>query len=334
MPGRKPTPRPRRPRAAAKPRKAVAAPSRALLVIDHERLQSVAWAEFHTVRKRLDKAARELHRHEEIDVPAYDQWLHRTFPLQVTALRELNEEVTAKARQIQLVQARAAQTGRSLKRLWQEEKEHLENPRAFREKTKRETEPDFDEADESRRRHEARPEDFERQPARARTPAARDVYRRLVQHLHPDRGGAWTAAREHLWHEVQQAWTAGDADWLARLEVEWETTHAAVTQHSALSRIRAAIEELHAARRDIEHKLADYRSSLPWRFTVATAHRATLERRVDVELTREFRFLQRQLRYLNATIAAWDEDWTRASSPRPKGRHFGFHRGPRKNVHH
>jgi hypothetical protein len=306
--------------------------SHALLVIDHTRLQNAAWAEFHTVRKRLDKAARELHRHEEIDLPAYDAWLHRTFPLQVTALRELNEEVATKARQIRIVEASAAHTGRSLKRLWQEQKEHAANPDAFREKFRAGREAEFADEEAEGRRYDAQPEDFEKQPTPARPIAAREIYRRLVQRLHPDRGGAWTTSRQQLWHEVQQAWAAGDSDWLARLEVEWETAHEAVGPDSPLSRLRAAIEELHAARRDIEHKLREYRTSLPWRFTLTASRRTALERRVEAEFERDFKFLQRQLNYLNATIAAWDEDWTRANSrPARRWHRSTFRRRDRKN---
>lgn len=304
---------------------------RALLVIDHKRLQGAAWAEFHTVRKRLDKALRDLHRHEEIDMPAYEAWLHRTFPLDVTALRELTEEVMAKTRQIRLVQAQAAHTGRSLKRLWQEQKERAANPEAFREKARPERDAeDWDDATEGRR-HDARPEDFAAQPAPHRSAAARDIYRRLVQCLHPDRGGDWTPARQALWHEVQQAWAAGDADWLARLEIEWETAHEVLGPTSPLSRLRAAIEELHAARRDIEHKLAEYRLSLEWRFTLTATRRAALARRVEAGFAHDFRVLRRQLVHLNATIAAWEEDWTRAKNrPQRKWHRPAFRRRERK----
>ena len=332
MPGRTKIPRNRVTHVHAKPG-AAEAPGHALLVIDHERLQHAAWAEFHTVRKRLDQAARELHRHEEIDVPAYETWLHRTFPLQVTSLRELNEEVMAKTRQVRVVQARAAQTGRSLKRLWQEEKQRAANPGAFREKSRDEREPGDEENDSAGRRQDARPEDFEARARPTRAAAVREIFRRLVQRLHPDRGGAWTPARQHLWHEVLQAWTAGDGDWLARLEVEWETEHEVVGSNSPLSRLRGAIEELHAARRDIEHKLSEYRTALAWRFTRSGPRRAALERRVEAEFAREFRALRQQLKYLDATIAAWDEDWTRAKTrPQPRARRYGFRRPQRKNF--
>ncbi len=334
MPGPKQITRRRSTQSTGRSR-APAAPSHALLVIDHGRLQNAAWAELHTVRKQLEKATRELHRHEEVDVPAYEAWLSRTFPLQVTALRELNEEVIAKIRQIRTVQAIAAHTGRSAKRLWREQKERAANPEAARAKSRPEHDAEAADEESSERRKDARPEDFEPRPAPHRSTAARDIYRRLVQYLHPDRGGAWTTARQNLWHEVQQAWATGDADWLARLESEWETAHASVGPTSPLSRLRAAIEELHAARRDIEHKLAEYRTALSWRFTLTLSRRAALERRVEAEFGHEVKMLRRQLEYLNRTIAAWEEDWTRADARlQPRPRRTGFQRrrrGPGPN---
>ena len=284
------------------------------MVIDHERLQSAAWAEFHTASKQLDKATRDLHRHEEVDVPAYNQWLHRTFPLLVTSLRELHLEVATKTHQVEAVLARAAFSGGSLKRLWRQQKEHAANP-----KPSGDTDAADDAESSSNRRREADLDDF--QPARGPAPSAnaKETYRRLVQRLHPDRGGKWTAAREHLWHEVQRAWAAGNADWLARLEVEWETAHEIVGPKSPLSRLRRAIEELLAARRDIERKLREYRSSPPWRFTRTEKNRAALHRRTETNFIHDLRFLQRQLDHLNATIARWEEDWTRGDS-RPRSR--------------
>lgn len=285
----------------------------ALMVIDHERLQAAAWAEFHLARKQLDKATRELHRHEAIDVPAYDRWLHQTFPVLVTTLRELHAEVATKTRQVQEVLARAALSGGSLKRLWRQQKERAAQPESVEE------EPGSDD-DTSSRRHEAHPEDFEHAPGPPPAPGAKEIYRRLVQRLHPDRGGKWTAAREQLWHEVQRAWAAGDADWLARLEVDWETANEVIGPKSPLSRLRRAIEELLAARRDTERKLREYRRAPPWRFTRNEKNREALHRRTETNFLHDLRFLQRQLDHLNATIAAWEEDWTRVDH-RPRSRH-------------
>lgn len=300
----------RRTPAKAKPRAAEPAPARlqgALLVIDHERLQGAAWAQFHTVRKRLEKATRDLHRHEEVDSPAYEGWLHRTFPLLVTTLRELHAEAEAKARKIQQVQVMAYSSGRSPKRLWREQRDRERQP----------LEPPADDA-EPKAGQEPDEDVPGAKPGPARSQHARDIYRRLVQHLHPDRGGDWTTARERLWHEVQQAWAAGDADWLARLEVDWETAHEIISATSPLSRLHRAIEELEAARRDIERKLAGYRRSPPWRFTLLAAKREHLHQRTENNLQREIDYLGRELRHLNTLIGAWEEDWTRADS---RGRH-------------
>jgi hypothetical protein len=298
------------------------------MVIDHERLQGAAWAEFHTAQMRLEKTTRDLHRHEEIDVPAYQAWLHRTFPLEVTTLRELHAQVTAKARKVQEVQARAMFSGGSLKRLWRQQKERDANPERFQ----HEQEWEFHGRERTDQdRHAATPEDFEHPAGPARSSAARDIYRRLVQHLHPDRGGEWTPTRERLWHEVQEAWNTADTDWLSRLEIEWESANEIIGPTSPLSRLRLAIEELHAARRDAERKLRDYRQSPQWRFTRNEKSRAQLHRRTEMNFAHDIEFLQRQLDYLNRTIAAWEEDWTRDNPRKQRHRRSRtHHRGSRE----
>lgn len=287
------------------------------MVIDHERLQSAAWAEYHTAQKRLEKAARDLHRHEETDIPAYESWLHRTFPISVTTLRELHAEVSAKAQKVRAVQAMAVFSGGSLKRLWRQQKEREASP----EDPESGRRSHFDPGDSStRERHAAEPGDFERAASPTPSRGARAIYRRLVQRLHPDRGGGWTAARQRLWHEVQQAWSAADTDWLSRLESEWETANETIGPATPLSRLRRAIEELHAARRDAERKLREYRLSPQWRFSRNEKNRPLLHRRTQTAFEHDINFLRRQLDHLNRTIAAWEEDWTRPGGAR-KPRH-------------
>ncbi|HTO03786.1 MAG TPA: J domain-containing protein [Opitutus sp.] len=301
-----------------------------LVVIDHVPLQRAAWAEFHTARKRHEKAARDLHRHEQVDVPAYEGWLHRTFPVMITTLRELHAEVFEKSRQVEAVQAMAALSGRSPKKIWREQKAADANPDPF----EKLFEDDFFGEDPKRSRTDADDfehdggfggsgnhfrREFERAPLPRETAFTREakaIYRRLVQHLHPDRGGDFNAVRKRLWHEVQQAWEARDADWLGRIEVEWETANEILGPTSPLSRLRRAIEELHAARRDIERKLREYRGSFPWRFSLSEKKRAELHRRTEASFQHDLDFLRRQLAYLKATIAAWESDRSNRSRER------------------
>ncbi|MEO6004131.1 MAG: J domain-containing protein [Opitutus sp.] len=310
--------------------------SRALLVIDNAPLQRAAWAEFHAARKRHAKAARDLHLHEQTDVPAYEAWLHRTFPVLITTLREMHQEVLEKARRVQSVQALASLTGRSLKKLWKEQKAYEADPEGFRQRFEREDESDSwnqdfsdDRTEDDRfdgrgnaanrsRRNFGDSFDGDGFNARTATPSkeAKTIYRRLVQNLHPDRGGEFGPVRKRLWHEVQQAWAARDTDWLARIEVEWETANEVLGPTSQLSRLQRAINELQAARRDTERKLREYRSSTAWRFTRSLSKRPALHRRTEANFQHDLEFLKRQLAYLNATIASWETPRSRSARAR------------------
>ena len=297
-------------------------PGALLVVIDEVPLKHAAWAELHAARKRQEKAARDLHRHEEVDRPAYETWLHRTFPTLITRLRELHEEVFAKGQKVESVEYVAMMTGRSPRKIWREHREAAENPaepeppgagergepRSGKHDHAWDDPDDFDEPPPFDEEWEPNYGRAAKRPAAARPGAvARDVYRRLVQRIHPDRGGDWTAARQRLWHEVQQAWAAGDADWLMRLELEWEAANDVLSPSSPLSRLRAAVVELDAARRDLERKLRSYRQTPPWRFTLSEKKRADLLRRTKYNFDHDIAFLQRQLDHLNRLIASWEK---------------------------
>lgn len=292
------------------------------MVIDNAPLQRAAWAEFRTARKRHDKAARNLHRHEQVDVPEYEAWLHRTFPVVITTLRDLHNEVFTKSRQVQMVQAMAAITGRSAKKLWRAQQDDAANPKPFEEPSGFHDDGPDEEAGRgtddffsgghrsgSGRGHGFR-DAFETGFGHTSSPPenreAKSIYRRLVQHLHPDRGGNFTPARKRLWHEIQQAWAARDVDWLSRLEIEWETASEVLSPTSPLSRLHRAIDLLHAARRDTERKLRQYRRAPQWRFTLSEPKRDALHRRVQANFEHDLHHLRRQLAFLNATIAAWE----------------------------
>jgi hypothetical protein len=310
-----------------------------LIVINNRPLQRTAWAAFHTARKRLDKLAGDLRRHEETDTPAYTSWLHGTFPQLITALRELHAEVALKSHQVATVQFEAAMTGRSLKKIWKQFQDELANPPPpqpepdYHEPPPRSERPDdFDEDDDPFADffedlfNDGDPRDRNADsPCRRSAPEspppsadAREIYRRLVQHLHPDRGGEWTPARERLWHEVQQAWAARDADWLARLEINWESANDILSVDSSLDRLRRAIAELQAAHRDTDRKLRAYRSAFAWRFTLSEKKRDQLHARVNTNLRDELQHFQSQLTYLNATIAAWETPPPSKRKPRSR----------------
>lgn len=314
---------------------------RALLIIDNVPLQRAAWAELHAARKQHDKVARDLHRHEQVDVPAYEAWLHRTFPVLITTLRELHQEVSTKSELIERVQTIASLTGRSPKKLWREQKTGEADPESFDENV----DDEFTEATPPRnkRKAAASEDDFFRRGREEEGSGSRfsriferscdsfpwvreakAIYRRMVQRLHPDRGGELTPPRKRLWHEVQQAWAARDTEWLARLESEWETANELLGPFSPLSRLRRAIAEVFSARLDVQRKLREYRKSFPWRFSLTERTRDKLHQRVDLSFRHDISLLERQLAYIKSVIAAWENESPRRRRDRsPSWRDFG-----------
>lgn len=322
---------------------------RVLLVVDNVPLQHAAWRELCAARQRLANATRDLHRHEEVDEPGFRAWLGTAFPELVTALRELTQQVAAKARMVEAVEGESWITGRSPRAIWRRWQRDAAEPAAPDElpptgDTARDREgsgADDPFADDGnprddgpdRRAFEALFEDFcelhgldpsdpalkamreagareagfnfPREDLNPDIDDARAIYRRLVHHLHPDRGGEWTPRRERVWHDVQAAWAAGDVDMLARLEAEWDMTADMLGPTSAVGRLRAALAELVAARRDAERKVRHYRRSPAWRFSRKPPTVGVIAR-----LRREFeeqrRLLRDELAHFDAIIARWE----------------------------
>ncbi|HLP08259.1 MAG TPA: hypothetical protein VK178_08835 [Opitutaceae bacterium] len=339
-------------RAAKAARHQQASVSRALLVVDNRPLQQAAWRELLAARKRLAKATADLHRHENTDDPAFIAWTAASFPAQLTELRELTAAAAAKQRIVFTVEDESFATGRSPAEIWWSIKnpapdlfpedapppdadpsdadsgtspaaDAASDPRDAFEKllddflTEHGVDPDAPEADEFRQSFGGGLDFGSRQgPASAGEPT-REIYRRLVQHLHPDRGGEWTPQRARLWHEVQRAWAARDHDWLSRLEVEWEAAAEILGPASPVGRLHTALREIEAARRDADRKVRVYRKVPSWRFTLLVPHkRAVLAARTEQELLGELERLRAVLAGFEETIAWWEDSYP----PRRKSR--------------
>lgn len=313
---------------------------RALLVVDNAPLQKAAWRDLCKARKLLEKASRELHRHEEIDVPGFGAWLGATFPDLVSSARELAMQVDAKERIVSVVESEAFVTRRSPRVIWgewQQQENGVSRNGAARVDADGNQfgDDDFDpwsggsESRESGKGFEAFCAEmgldasdplvraqygeasrmmgygFPGGNCSPRLDEVREIYRRLVQQLHPDRGGEWTAQRARVWHQVQEAWAARDADRLARLEAEWEMATDLLGPTSSVGRLRAALDEIHAARRDAERQVRRFRKMPEWRFSVSPPDGWRRDE-LQCELERQRDRLRRQLDQLEATIAEWE----------------------------
>ena len=126
----------------------------------------------------------------------------------------------------------------------------------------------------------------------------------------------WTPARARAWEHTQAAWAARDADWLARLEAEWEAGADLFGPTSALGRLRAALVAIDGARRDAEKRLRHYRKDPAWRFSLRPAPPA-LASKLEQQFRDDEFMLRRELTALEDRLARW-------TKVRPRRRHMNF----------
>jgi hypothetical protein len=328
---------------------------RVLIVIDNQPLQAAAWADLRRARKLLEKATRELHRHEETDEPAFKAWISTAFPTLVSTIREIAQQVEAKSQIIDAVERESFFSGRPAGQIWREWQksggrppESLFEPEDIEDFPSESDLPADEEAvfEEEMKRLFAREGIDEDDPVasafreaagdvfgfggprpksgRTAEKDARTIYRRLVQQLHPDRGGTWTPARARAWEQTQAAWAARDADWLARLEAEWEAGTDMLGPTSAIGRLRAAVSAITAAHRDTEKRLRIYRKHDAWRFSLRPPS-AKLKQQLERQLRYDETMLRRDLAAMEETLTRWEKvRKRRPQRRRPPSYPFGF----------
>ena len=131
----------------------------------------------------------------------------------------------------------------------------------------------------------------------------KELYRRLVRRLHPDLRADGSAAVSALWHEVQEAYAAGD---VARLEIllalsDIETKR---TADQTLSQMHAVRSELLRALRALEKSLLEAEADDAWDFA-RIGPKPDLRLRVERELKSSLADRMRRLDLLARTVAEW-----------------------------
>lgn len=307
--------------------------SLALVLIDNTPLQTAAWRELEQARHRLEKATRDLHRHESVDAPEYQAWLGRQFAQAVTEIRDLAAQVARDRARVRQVELEALYSRRSPRAVWRDlqrpppERSAPEEPLPEREAESGSRPPSNESEWAEHEREEAEFDDpFDEfmanlfgggRGAEVFSVDARACYRRMASRLHPDRGGEWTPARERLWHEVQAAWAQRDADWLMRLEAEWEIQTEVLGPTSGVSRLRAARHEVEAARRDADCKLRAYRSHPAWRFSLKK-HTDAFVQKIERGIRDDLARLRTAAEHYAAQIAAWERPTQRLKAKKSR----------------
>jgi len=135
-------------------------------------------------------------------------------------------------------------------------------------------------------------------------PRVKELYRKLVRRLHPDLRADGSAEVSSLWHEVQEAYAAGD---VARLEILLALGNIQsnrLDDETTLSQMRSVLAELNRSVRALEKSLREAESEDAWNFARSGATdelRCRVERQLNMDLAARMR--RRDL--LVSTIAEW-----------------------------
>lgn len=147
-------------------------------------------------------------------------------------------------------------------------------------------------------------EEEEAEEEEAKDARVKALYRVLVRRLHPDLRADASTEVSGLWHEVQEAYAAGDVAHLeillALIDIESNGTAA----QTSVSQMRATLAELERAARALEKSLLEAEGEDAWDFAQSGPNedlRLRLERQLKSDLA------QRSLRLdvFTKTIAAW-----------------------------
>jgi hypothetical protein len=129
------------------------------------------------------------------------------------------------------------------------------------------------------------------------------LYRRLVRRLHPDLRADGSATVSALWHEVQEAYAAGD---VPRLEILLALCdiEARRLRHQSLSQMRGLVRELQRSVSALEKSLREAEGDDAWNFA-QLGPTAELRLRVERELKSNLAHRTRRLELLKGIVAEW-----------------------------
>jgi hypothetical protein len=325
-------------------------PPRHLIRIDAEPVRQRARRDYEKARRDLEKARRELERFKAEDQPAFARWLHSTFGTLLTTMRELGQQLDDKEGLIGEMEDVSLFEGVEMGdayRLVMHRRAHPDEARddfpppfepgndsSKGKKTGRENDPDadpgpdpfsgsadpFDEFFKDPFRHAGRSAGAVPKPTVSGR--VKSLYRQLVRKLHPDVQETMTPEKLERWHEVQEAYAAGDAERLEiilNLSESEDGTPGAHTSVSLLMRITAQVK---ASLRQVKHEVNQYRKDPAWRFSKCS-DRTLLEMRMHAEMEGTVAQLRHHLRLIERTLHEWAAEADRTLNRKSRGKKRG-----------
>jgi hypothetical protein len=134
----------------------------------------------------------------------------------------------------------------------------------------------------------------------------KDVYRTLVRRLHPDVQADSDPQVGALWHQVQDAYAAGDLERLQTLLAMTDVLGGSSGADSTLGQLRDVAEELSAVSRALQASIRKARRDVAWGFA-KRQDREDLAEDIRADLEMELAVIQDELSNLDRLLGEWSK---------------------------
>ncbi len=295
-----------------------------LMLVDNEPIIRAYQRDLDRVRAELGKIESELERFKGIDSKNFKQWLYTTFPVQLSRLRELQEESARLISRLNLMRQFQAYGVKEFGRAY---------ARALRVETGEDPMPDFPPPPVADRSHPSPgsqeffkeamrvlAEDIGLDPgwvedelesmvdeelsedgtARPTAKEAQSIYRQIALRLHPDRGGAMTESEAQIWYRAQEAYQFGDVLTLRQLWLQI-TGKDQTTKQLTCAQMIAAIFETQAQTSALQMLRNNLKREPAWSFSRLTPKQLRSRRaRVEKDIAAQEEIAREELEALRA----------------------------------
>lgn len=293
----------------------------ALLTLDQKPFIKKALATCRRLRTELRKKQERLAHFEEVEIDAYNRWLNSQFGVDLTRIRELQEEMDDLefiVEQLRMCEyyypEKLLDVHEELFRRMKEGTLHLfVPPEPEDEEEEDEEDPidkelrdafdsvfedvfgddddweddDFEDFDFARKK---RAPIAEARPHRQDRGSLKTLFRTLAKRLHPDRSELEEGIRDRRWHELQTAYQEGDLEGLQRIEAVCDMDETGLNASLGMARLNdlAAYHQSHL--RPIRQALRAAKRHIAFAFSKADTTKLAREIRND------FKHIQRDLK--------------------------------------
>jgi hypothetical protein len=304
-------------------RRAAPAPGAwSIVPVDGTAIRRKARRDYERVLRDLDAAKAEAERFEVEDKPQFAKWLSANFGALLTEIRELQEKLFQAQELVNEVQQEFYFGNyRSINKAYKDVMHRRNHPE---EAAQKESEEDKEDEEFRREFEEAfnQMEDESAEEERAKSGRGRaarngageapgkqnnrvkDVYRKLVRLLHPDKGSKRTAKEVEWWHETQEAYETGNLEQLELILTLVEMEHKG-SKEASISVLGQLTVEFRKSLKALKRKIASLKKEIAWGFSQLTDLSALMAR-TRAQLTADRDKLAWLLQKYQSQISAWE----------------------------